>query len=188
MNKGKLIVISGPSGVGKGTILKEFINDPELNLAYSVSMTTREKRSQEIDGINYHFVTREQFEQTIHEDGLLEWAEFVGNLYGTPMKSVEKLLNEGKNVILEIEVEGCVQVQEKCPEAITIFVTPPSLNELKRRIEGRNSEPEEIIQQRLEKARNELKLVSNYKYSVCNDDPILAADIIRLIIKRHIHK
>lgn len=186
MKKGVLFVISGPSGVGKGTILKEFIDEPELNLTYSVSMTTRPKRQNEVEGVNYHFVSRERFEEAIKNDELLEWAEFVGNLYGTPLQSVTKLLNEGKNVILEIEVDGCLQVQKKCPEAVTIFITPPSLDELRRRIEGRNSEPEEIIQQRLEKAAKELQLVSNYKYSACNDDPKLAADIIRLIIKKYI--
>lgn len=186
MKKGVLFVISGPSGVGKGTVLREFINEPELNLAYSVSMTTRAIRNGEVDGLNYHFVSKDRFEEAIAKDELLEWAEFVGNLYGTPSASVHELLNLGKNVILEIEVDGCLQVQKKCPNAVTIFITPPSMDELKRRIQGRNSEPEEIIQQRLEKARKELQMSCNYKYAVCNDDPKLASDIIRLIITKFI--
>ncbi|MBQ6357323.1 MAG: guanylate kinase [Solobacterium sp.] len=185
MKRGLLIVISGPSGVGKGTVLKEFINDPELKLAYSVSMTTRAMRPGEVDGVNYYYVTREEFERARDNGELLESAEFVGNYYGTPLKSVEKLRNEGKNVLLEIEVEGCRQVCEKVPEAVTIYIVPPSMEELERRIRGRSTEPEEIVQQRLAKAARELTMVGHYKYVVCNDDVKLAADIIRVIIKRH---
>ena len=185
MKKGLLIVISGPPGVGKGTVLKEFINDPDLKLAYSVSMTTRAMRPGEVDGVNYYYVTREQFERARDNGELLESAEFVGNYYGTPLKSVEKLRNEGKNVLLEIEVEGCKQVCEKVPEAVTIYIVPPSMEELERRIRGRSTEPEEIVQQRLAKAARELTMVGHYKYVVCNDDVKLAADIIRVIIKRH---
>lgn len=185
MKKGLLVVLSGPSGVGKGTVLKEFINDPKLNLAYSVSMTTREQRPGEIDGVNYNFVTRDEFETAIKDGELLESAEFVGNYYGTPIKNVEKLRNEGKNVLLEIEVQGCTQVRAKCPDALTIFIVPPSMEELERRIRGRNTEPEEIVQQRLAKASRELELVGQYKYVVCNEDPHLAAQIISLIISRH---
>ena len=105
MKRGKLIVISGPSGVGKGTIVKEFINDPELKLSYSVSMTTRSKRPGEVDGVNYDYVTKEEFKQAIEQDELLEYAEFVGNFYGTPLKNVNRLLDEGRNVLLEIEVQ-----------------------------------------------------------------------------------
>ena len=185
MKKGLLIVISGPSGVGKGTVLKEFVKDPELNLAYSVSMTTRKQRTGEVEGVNYNFVDHEAFEKAIEEGELLEYAEFVGNYYGTPMKNVEKLRNEGKNVLLEIEVQGCMQVREKCPDALTIFIIPPSMEELERRIRGRGTEAEEIIQQRLSKAAREMEMMGQYKYCVCNDDPKLAADIISLIIKRH---
>ena len=187
MKKGLLIVLSGPSGVGKGTILKEFVNDPELNLAYSVSMTTRKMRPGEVEGVNYNFVDRPAFEQAIREGELLEYAEFVGNYYGTPLKNVEKLRAEGKNVLLEIEVQGCQQVMEKCPDALTIFIIPPSMEELEKRIRGRRSEPEEIVQQRLAKAENEMKMVSNYKYIVCNEDPQLAAELISSIIKRHMY-
>jgi len=182
--KGLLIVLSGPSGVGKGTILKEFVHDEDLKLAYSVSMTTRKKRPGEIDGVNYYFVSREEFERARDNGELLESAEFVGNYYGTPLKEVEKLRNEGKNVLLEIEVQGCQQVQEKVKDALTIFIVPPSMEDLEKRIRGRNTEPEEIVQERLAKASREMDLIGQYKYVVCNDDPKLAADIIRVIIKR----
>ncbi len=185
MKRGLLIVLSGPSGVGKGTVVKEFIEDKKLKLAYSISMTTREKRPGEVDGVNYNFVTREQFEQSKNNGELLEFAQFVGNYYGTPLAAVDKLRDEGKNVLLEIEVQGCIQVSEKCPDAITIFLIPPSIEELEKRIRGRNTEPEEIVQQRLEKAHRELDMVGEYKYVVCNEDPKLAADIISTIIARH---
>ena len=115
-----------------------------------------------------------------------EWAEFVGNYYGTPLKEVNRLRDEGKNVLLEIEVQGAIQVQEKCPDAVSIFIIPPSMEELERRIRGRSTELEEIIQQRLAKASNEMKMVSQYKYIVCNDDPKLAAELIKTIILRHV--
>lgn len=188
MKKGLLIVLSGPSGVGKGTVLKEFIQEPKLKLSYSVSMTTRAKRDGEIDGVNYDFVTHAEFEKAIEDGELLEHAEFVGNYYGTPLKNVEKLRNEGRNVLLEIEVQGCMQVAEKCPEALTIFITPPSMEELENRIRKRATEPEEIIQQRLSKAHREMEMISQYKYVVCNDDPKLAADIIALIIQRNMEQ
>ena len=188
MPKGLLIVISGPSGVGKGTVLKEFIEDPALKLSYSISMTTREKRPGEVDGVNYYFVTREEFERARDNGELLEWTEFVGNYYGTPLKGVEELREQGRNVILEIEVEGCRQIREKCPEALTIYIVPPSMEELERRIRGRKTEPEEIVQQRLEKAAKEMQQIAEYKYVVCNDDVSLAADIIRVIIERHMKR
>ena len=114
-------------------------------------------------------------------------AEFVGNYYGTPLSQVEKLRNEGKNVLLEIEVQGADQVRAKCPDALSIFIIPPSMEELEKRIRGRRSEPEEIVQQRLAKAENEMKMVCNYKYIVCNEDPQLAAELISSIIKRHMY-
>ena len=174
--KGLLIVISGPSGVRKGTVIKEVISDPELKLSYSVSMTTREKREGEVEGVNYYYVSREQFEQTRDSGGLLEWTEFVGNYYGTPLAEIERLRREGRNVLLEIEVEGCMQVKEKIPDALTIFIVPPSMKELENRIRGRRSEPEEIVQQRLAKAARELEMTGQYRYVVCNDDIQLAAD------------
>jgi guanylate kinase len=188
MSKGLLIVLSGPSGVGKGTILKEVMKDESLKLAFSISMTTREKREGEVDGVNYFFVSKDEFEQAVKDGKLLEYAEFVGNYYGTPLEYVEKLRNQGINVILEIEVQGCMQVQEKEPGALTIFIVPPSMEELESRIRGRKSEPEEIIQQRLAKAEKEMEMLNRYKYVVCNDDVELAADIISVIIRRHMER
>ncbi|MBP3398304.1 MAG: guanylate kinase [Erysipelotrichaceae bacterium] len=188
MKRGKLIVISGPSGVGKGTIVKEFINDPELKLSYSVSMTTRSMRPGEVDGVNYDYVSKEEFKQAIENDELLEYAEFVGNFYGTPLKNVNRLLDEGKNVLLEIEVQGCMQVQKKVPDALSIFITPPSMEELERRIRGRATEPEEIVQQRLSKAQKEMELVGKYKYAICNDDVALAAELVKTIIRYYSNK
>lgn len=186
--KGLLIVISGPSGVGKGSVISRFIHDPDLKLSYSVSMTTRAPRAGEKDGVNYYFVTREQFMQAVQDGRMLEWTEFVGNCYGTPLEGVEKLRNEGRNVLLEIEVNGCRQVKEKVPDALTIFIVPPSTKDLEDRIRKRGSEPEEIVQQRLAKAAKELEMTDQYRYVVCNDDIDLAADIIRTIIRHHMDK
>lgn len=185
MKKGLLIIISGPSGVGKGTVRSLFMNDESLRLAYSISMTTRPRREKEVNGKDYLFVSKEEFEQAIARGTLLEWTEFVGNYYGTPLSAVEDLRNQGKNVMLEIEVQGAMQVREKCPDAISIFIIPPNREELEKRIRGRHSEAEEIVQQRLAKAAEEMKMVKDYKYVICNDDPQLAADMITLIIKRH---
>ncbi|MCI5773811.1 MAG: guanylate kinase [Erysipelotrichaceae bacterium] len=185
MKKGLLIVLSGPSGVGKGTVIKELMKNDDLKLSYSISMTTRKPRQGEMEGVNYFYVSKEQFQQAIADGELLEHAEFVGNMYGTPKAYVEKLREEGRNVLLEIEVQGAMQVKEKCDDALSIFIIPPSIEELAKRIRGRASEPEEIVQQRLEKAKKEMELIPQYKYVVCNDDPILASDIISAIIKRH---
>ena len=181
-----MIVLSGPSGVGKGTVLKRFIDDPDLNLAYSISLTTRSPRKGEVDGKHYRFVDKEYFEECISEDMMLEYAEFVGNYYGTLKNDVEELRDQGKNVILEIEVQGAMQVKEKCPDALSIFIVPPDLDELERRIRNRRSEDEEMITKRLEKAKKEMGLIDHYKYIVCNDDPQTAADLISVIIKRSI--
>lgn len=180
--KGVLIVCSGPSGVGKGTILKLFKDDPKLKIAYSVSMTTRHQREEEKDGVNYFFVSRERFQQAIDNGELLEYAEFVGNYYGTPKSYVEKLLAEGYNVLLEIEVQGALQVLKKCPDALSIFIVPPSMEELEKRIRGRNSETEEMIQERLLKAEKELPSSNHYQYVICNDKPEKARDEIVTII------
>ncbi len=185
MSKGLLIILSGPSGVGKGTVRAKFQDDSSLNLAYSISMTSRSKRATETEGVDYFFVTKEEFEKAVENGELLEYAEFVGNYYGTPLSYVEKLRNEGKNVLLEIDVQGAKQVQEKCPEALSIFIIPPSMDELERRIRGRKSEPEEIVQQRLAKATSEMKMLGQYKYVICNDDVDLAAELISTIIRRH---
>lgn len=185
MGKGLLIIFSGPSGVGKGTVREHFMKDESLNLVYSISMTTRLKRAVEKEGIDYFFVDVETFEQAIINDELLEYAIFVGNYYGSPKANIDKLRNEGKNVILEIEVEGAKQVLEKCPDALSIFLVPPSLQELENRIRGRKSESEEMIKKRMLKAERELEEVKDYKYIVCNQSPKEAATTIQTIIKRH---
>lgn len=186
MKRGLLIVFSGPSGVGKGTIRELFFDDPELNLAYSISMTTRKPRPTEVNGKDYFFVSKEEFEKAILEDKFLEFAEFVGSYYGTPIDYVNELRDQGKNVLLEIEVQGALQVAEKVEDALTIFVVPPSLYELERRIRNRKTESEEVIKERMEKASRELQLVGQYKYVICNDDPQLAAELTKTIIKRYI--
>lgn len=188
MKKGLLIVLSGPSGVGKGTVRQYFMNDASLNLAYSISMTTRPMRDGEVHGRDYFFVSEEEFQTAIAKQDLLEYAQFVGNYYGTPFSYVEKLREEGKNVLLEIEVQGMIQIKEKCSDALTIFIIPPTMDELERRIRGRRSEPEEVIQKRLAKAENEMKLVHEYEYVVCNDTPQHAAEQIAAIIHKHIQK
>jgi guanylate kinase len=185
MEKGLLIVLSGPSGVGKGTVRRYLEQDPSLHLVYSTSMTTRQPRNGEKDGVDYYFVSKEEFEKHIEKGDLLEHASFVGNYYGTPAEEVERLRNEGKNVLLEIEVQGAQQIAQKVEDVVSIFLTPPSMDELENRIRKRASEPEEIIQERLAKAEKEMKLVSQYKYTVCNEDPQLAADMIKAIIKKH---
>lgn len=183
MAKGKLIILSGPSGVGKGTVRASLFEDESLNLAYSISMTTRFPRAGERDGIDYFFVSQEEFQRKIDEDGFLEYAQFVGNCYGTPKDYVDQLLNEGKNVVLEIEVQGALQVMKKCPEALTIFLVPPSMDELEKRIRGRRTEEEDIVRQRLDKAKREIATQNEYKYVVCNDDVEEAKNKIAKIIK-----
>ena len=167
--KGKLFILSGPSGVGKGTVRESILKDSSVNLTYSISMTTRSPRQGEIEGVHYYFVSKEFFETAIKNDEFLEYAQFVGNYYGTKKSTVNEMLEKGLNVLLEIEVQGAKQVMEKCPEAITIFMVPPSFEELEKRIRGRRSEPEDIVYQRLSKAKSEMELRKNYKYVVTND-------------------
>lgn len=183
--RGLLIIMSGPSGVGKGTIREELMKNGDLNLFYSVSMTTRGMRPGEVNGREYYFVSREEFDDNIARDNLLEWAEFVGNRYGTPRDKVEKMRDEGKNVLLEIEVNGTAQVLEKVKgDALSIFIVPPSLEELENRIRGRGTEQEEVVKSRLAKAKHELGFRDQYKHVVVNDDLLTAVDEVRKIIKR----
>lgn len=182
MKKGLLIVYSGLSGVGKGTILEKLMPMKDLNLAYSVSMTTRAPRPMEVDGVNYFFVSKERFLEAIKNGELLEHARFVGNDYGTPKAYVEKMRNEGKNVVLEIEIDGARQVVSKCEDALSIYIVPPSMEELERRIRERGSEDEQTILKRLSKAKQEMKEIDFYKNVVCNDDLDKAVDEIRNII------
>ncbi len=189
MNRGLLIIISGPSGVGKGTIRRKVMEDQSLNLAYSISMTTRKPRNMEKEGLDYFFVSDEEFDRNIAEGNMLEWAKFVGNRYGTPKDYVEKLRQEGKNVILEIEVEGAKQVLKKCQgsDVFSIFLLPPSMEALESRIRNRKSESEEIIQERLEKAKREIGLKYHYHYIVLNDDVERASEEIKGIIRSKLH-
>ena len=182
MNKGTLFVITGPSGAGKGTVLSKVLTQMD-KVFYSVSATTRAPRPGEIDKVHYYFVSKDEFDEMIAKDLLLEYAGYAGNFYGTPLKNVNRLLDQGINVLLEIEVQGCIQVQKKCPDALSIFITPPSMEELERRIRGRATEPEEIVQQRLSKALKEMELVGKYKYAICNDDVELAAELVKTIIR-----
>lgn len=167
--KGKLFVISGCSGVGKGTLLKVFLEkNPQIEL--SISATTRKPRPGEVDGVNYFFLTKEEFETAVKNNEFLEWAEFNGNFYGTKEAYVEKKLNEGKNVILEIETRGAFQIKEKKPDVVLIFILPPSLDELEHRLRGRNTEDEAAIQNRLHEAYRELECSKKYDYCIVNDD------------------
>lgn len=189
MRKGLLVIISGPSGVGKGTVRRKVMEDNSLNLVFSVSMTTRKSRDRETNGVEYFFVSNEEFDRNIKENNLLEWAEFVGNRYGTPRNYVERLREEGKNVILEIEVEGAKQVLDKCQgnDVFSIFLLPPSFEDLEKRIKRRRSETDEIIKERLEKAKREIGLKHQYHYVVLNDDVERAAEEIRSIIRSKIN-
>lgn len=173
MKKGLLIVFSGPSGVGKGTIIKELMNDENLNLVYSISMTTRAPREGEVDGVNYFFVSKERFNEAIYNDELLEHACFVDNFYGTPKAYVEKMRNEGKNVLLEIETVGAKQVMNHYEDdkgCVSVFIVPPSIEELESRIRGRKTESEEVIKKRIFKATQELRETYRYQHVVCNDN------------------
>lgn len=167
--KGILIVVSGFSGAGKGTLMKELLKRYD-NYALSVSMTTRAPREGEVDGESYFFVDKETFERTIAEDGLIEYASYCGNYYGTPREYVEKCLQDGRDVILEIEIQGALKVKEKFPETLLLFVMPPSAAELKRRLEGRGTESSEVIRERLVRASEEAEGIENYEYLIINDD------------------
>ena len=167
MSKGLLIVLSGPSGCGKGTIVQEILKGGDC--AVSVSATTRSPREGEENHVHYHFITKEEFEQRIAHDGLLEYAEYCDNYYGTPRAEVEAMRSSGKHVILEIEVQGAFQVRERCPEAILVFTIPPSIAELRRRLEKRGTESAEVVEKRIARAQEELPLAKHYDYVVLND-------------------
>lgn len=186
MKKGTLFIISGPSGVGKGTIRQKVMEEKDLNLVYSVSMTTRQMRPGEKDGVDYYFVSDETFLENLKKGNFLEYNLFVGHSYGTPKDKVDALLQEGKNVLLEIDVNGARQVMEKEKDVVSIFVLPPSFEELERRIRGRMTEKEKDIEGRLERAKKEMALKDKYTYCVVNDSLDRAAKEVAGIIKKSI--
>lgn len=179
--KGILFVLSGPSGVGKGTVRKRLF-ECVTDLKYSISMTTRAKRPGEVDGVDYYFKTKEEFQQLIENNQLLEYAKYVDNYYGTPKDYVVETLANGQDVFLEIEVQGALQVQQNFPEGVFIFLSPPSLEELKNRIVNRGTETEQLIEHRLEQAKKEIKMMEAYDYIVVNDDVDRAVKKIQSII------
>ncbi|MBD9120194.1 guanylate kinase [Streptococcus sp.] len=181
--RGLLIVFSGPSGVGKGTVRQEIFSTPDHQFEYSVSMTTRPKRPGEVDGVDYFFRTREEFKELIKKGQMLEYAEYVGNYYGTPLTYVNETLDKGIDVFLEIEVQGALQVKKKVPDGVFIFLTPPDLDELKDRLVGRGTDSEEVIRQRIERAKEEIALMREYDYAVVNDEVPLAAERVKRIIE-----
>ena len=185
--KGVLIVVSGFSGAGKGTIVKKIVSEnPELSL--SISMTTREPREGEIEGQSYFFVSKERFEEAISNGELLEFATFVGNYYGTPRGYVDDMLSRGKDVILEIEMQGAIQVKTRFPEAILIFVTPPSAHELKRRLTERGTEDEATISKRMHRAYEESAFIDRYDYLLVNDDLDKCVEELKGLIEASHHK
>lgn len=180
--RGLLLVVSGPSGCGKGTVLSQvFAKQP--NTYYSVSATTRAPRPGEVDGVQYHFLTKEAFEEKIAAGQMLEYAQYAGNYYGTPAQAVDAQLAEGKNVVLEIEVQGAKQVKQRRPEAVMIFIMPPSMKELRRRLTDRGTESQEVIQRRMETARQEMPQAKDYDYIVFNDTVEEAAEDICAILR-----
>ncbi|PIC87575.1 guanylate kinase [Sporosarcina sp. P20a] len=181
-HRGLLIVLSGPSGVGKGTVRKELFSSPDTNYEYSISMTTRNPREGEVDGVDYFFRSKQVFEEMIGEGKLLEYAEYVGNYYGTPLDYVNATLDAGRDVFLEIEVVGAAQVREKVPNGLFIFLAPPSLSDLETRLIGRGTEASDIIADRVLKAREELEMMHLYDYVVENDEVSKACDRINAIV------
>lgn len=180
MRKGLLVVVSGPSGAGKGTICQALLE--KTPLAYSVSATTRKPRAGEVDGESYYFLSVEAFEKMIEKDELLEWARVYDNYYGTPLKKVEEKLAAGEDILLEIDTQGAMKVREKFPEGVYIFILPPSLAELERRIRGRDTETEDVLQKRLAAAIDEIEAGKCYKYVVTNDEVDGAVDSVCAIL------
>lgn len=179
--QGQLIVLSGPSGVGKSTVIAELLSE-RPDIYFSISFTTRQPRMGEADGVNYNFVSKETFEAMIARDEFLEYAQYVDNYYGTSLKVIQEKLNAGIDVLLDIEVQGAAKVREKCPDAVLIFIMPPSFEELSRRLHGRHTDSEEVIQGRLNKAKEECKQIPNYDFLVVNETVSYAAGQIISIL------
>ena len=180
-NKGLLLVVSAPSGCGKGTILGEILKDDSFY--YSISATTRAPREGEQDGVNYHFMTKEEFEQRIAQGGMLEYAQYCGNYYGTPKKEVEQMREAGRDVILEIEVEGAMKVRALCPDAVFLFIAPPSVEELRRRLNKRGTEAAEVIEERVSQAARELSYADRYDYIIVNGELEKAIQDFRTVVR-----
>ena len=183
--RGRLVLYSGSSGVGKGTLLGELMKKDDT-IRLSVSNTTRKPRDGEIDGVHYNFLTREQFVDLIEKDGYLEYAEYCGNYYGTPKQQVEDMLSDGYNVFLEIEVQGGLQIMQKYPEVLSIFILPPSMESLERRLRRRGTEAEEVILKRLSEAEREMSFKDRYKYNVVNGDIDTAVNEILEILHKEV--
>ena len=184
--KGRLVVLSGPAGSGKGRVLENLFAKRD-DFKYSISATTRTPRPGEKDGISYHFITHEEFKECIKNGGMLEYAEYCGNYYGTPRAFVESQLELGINVVLEIEVIGAMQIRKKFPDAVLIFITPPDFKTLEERLRGRATESDDVIQKRLQRARDEVILASEYDYIITNYDnkENEAADDIIAAVRAH---
>lgn len=178
---GIMLILSGPSGSGKGTIVRELLKDCE-NIRLSVSATTRQPRPEDTDGVTYHFMDKAEFEKLIEENGLLEYAQYCGNYYGTPQKPVDIWLGEGKDVIFEIEIVGAGEIKSKRPEAISVFILPPSMAELENRLRGRGTESEEDVQKRLVRAKEEVAQANVYDYVIVNDTVENTVNKIKSII------
>lgn len=181
--RGMLIVLSGPSGVGKGTVRKAIFDQPGNDFQYSISMTTRKPRPGEVNGKDYFFVSKEEFEQKTQAGEMLEYAKYVDNYYGTPLKWINDTLDAGKDVFLEIEVNGAMQVRSKSPNGVFIFLTPPDLMELKQRLIHRGTDSMEVINKRIKKAFSEIEMMQNYDYAVVNDEVPNAVEKVKEIIR-----
>ncbi|WP_338201138.1 guanylate kinase [Lactobacillus rizhaonensis] len=181
--KGLLLVLSGPSGVGKGTVKSAIVKNKVFPFEYSVSMTTRQPRPGEINGKDYFFVTEERFKQAISQNELLEYNQYVNHFYGTPKAPVEKMLDEGKDVLLEIDVNGAQKVRQLMPDGVFIFLTPPDLHTLHTRLENRGTESEDVIMGRIKQARQEILVMQDYDYAVVNDTVANAVDHIKAIVE-----
>ena len=182
MNPGLLIVVSGPAGVGKGTIVRR-MTEQEKDIVFSVSATSRLPRQGEVDGENYYFISRESFEDMINNDQLIEWVEYCNNYYGTPKELVYREIEKGKIVLLEIEVEGAINIKKKYPDCVLCFILPPDFKELENRLRGRETETEESIRRRLARAKEELQLIDKYDYLILNDSVEDAAKRFQSIVQ-----